>query len=377
MKKKLLIILAVFAISCDKTLLGDDEPIISLEENLRSPVATGDGWEVSTLMAENIKPEPIQNLIKDIQADPKNIHSVLIFRNNKLVSESYFDGWHRDRLHSLRSDSKSFISTLVGIAIDKGQIKDVEQKVFDFFPEYAALKNVKNEEMKLKHVLTMTAGFDWYEKFPFLNNLQNDEFAIELNDDRIGYLFKKPIATPVGSQFLYNSAMPVLQSAIIKKATGEKADIYAKKYLFDPLNITDFYWRMNADGYVSIAPLYLRPRDMAKLGQVFLDGGKWKGKQIISANWVTTASSTIINNTSTFSGSGPGTGYGYNWWTEKLYINNNTILINSFVAEGYGGQYIFVVPSLRAVVVFTGGNYGIYQSAPFGLMQNVILPAMM
>jgi CubicO group peptidase (beta-lactamase class C family) len=374
MKQILFIILAVFAIGCDKTLLGDDEPIISLEENLRSPIATGDGWEVSTLMAENIKPAPIQNLIKDIQADPKNIHSMLIFRNNKLVSESYFDGWHRDRLHALRSDSKSFISTLIGIAIDKGQIKDVDQKVFDFFPEYAYLKNATNEGMQLKHLLTMTAGFDWNENALFLDKSQYDDYIIETKDDRIGYILKKPIATSAGSHFLYNSGLPILQTAIIKKVTGETADVYAKKYLFDPLNITNFYWRMNADGYIKTAPLYLRPRDMAKLGQLFLDGGKWKGNQIVSNNWVTTASSTIISNASIFSGDN-NTGYGYNWWTEKIVVSSNTI--STFVAEGKGGQYIFVVPSLNAVVVFTGGNYDIYQSAPFGLMQNVILPAMM
>jgi CubicO group peptidase (beta-lactamase class C family) len=189
-------------------------------------------------------------------------------------------------------------------------------------------------------------------------------------------MLKKDVTNSPGSYFLYNSGLPILQSAIIRKSTGETADVFARKNLFEPLNITNYFWRMNGDGYVAVAPLFLVPRDMAKLGQLFLDSGKWKNKQIVSAEWVATATSTIVSNTSSFPKKFYAkTGYGYNWWTEEFTINNNPV--HTFAAEGNGGQFIFVVPELNAVVVFTGGNYTTNQNAPFGMMQNVILPAMM
>ena len=169
---------------------------------------------------------------------------------------------------------------------------------------------------------------------------------------------------------MYNSGCPVLEAAIIKKSTGEDADIFAKKNFFTPLNITNYYWRKNKDGFITaVGPILLRPRDLAKLGQLFLDSGKWKGKQIVSANWVADATATFIGSESN------ATGYGYHWWTATYNVNSN--LIRMFLASGSGGQYIFVVPSLNAVVVFTGGNYPpLNQGAPYTMMTNVILPAM-
>jgi len=371
-----LLAFALIITSCDEILLGNDEPVISLEENLKPPPALNDGWEVSDLSTQNIEVDRIHNLIAGLQSNPKNIHSLLIIKNGKLVTEAYFDGWNRDRLHSLRSVSKSFISTLVGIAIDKGKIQNVDQKVFDFFPEYADLNNEQKDQMEIRHVLTMSAGLQWDEFTYFgLDDYRNDEYAVERSGDRLKYLLGKEIDHSPGDYFLYNSGLSILQSALIKKSTGESADVFAKKNLFEPLNITNYYLRMNKDGYVGAVPLFLRPRDMAKLGQVFLDSGKWKDKQIVSADWVAVASSSVISNTSSFAASTPETGYGYNWWTEKFKINNT--VIQTFAAEGNGGQYIFVIPVLNAVVVFTGGNYSTDQGAPFGMMSSVILPAMM
>ncbi len=377
MKRALLVIAFVSILTaCDDMLIGNDKPVVSLQENLSSPPALNDGWEVSDLSSQNIDAARINRLIETLQSNPRNIHSLLIIRNGKLVTESYFDGWNRDRLHALRSDSKSFISTLIGIAIDKGLIKDVNQKVFDFFPEYADLRDNQKDQIAIRHVLTMSAGLQWDELTYFdQEDDRNDSYAMERSNDRIRYLLGKKVVKTAGSYFLYNSGMPVLQSAILKKATGEPVDDFARKNLFEPLGITNYFLRVSDDGYVAVAPLFLRPRDMAKLGQVFLDDGKWKGKRIVSSDWVTTASSAILDNTSSFPSSRPGTGYGYNWWIEKFTVNNE--VVQTFAAEGSGGQFIFVIPRLNAVVVFTGGNYNGNQNIPFGMMSNTILPAMM
>ncbi len=359
---------------CDKMLLGKDESIISLEENLQPPAALNDGWDVSDMETQNINSDPIKGLITNLQNRPGNIHSLLIFRNNKLVSESYFDGWHRNRIHALRSASKSFISTLIGIAIDQGQISNVDQSVIDVFPEYADLNSGQKSEIKIKHILSMSAGLQWDETTYYgVDDNRNDEYAIARSDDPLRYLLKKDMGATPGSQFLYNSGLSILQSAIIKKATGIHIDVYAKTHLFDPLGITNYFLRTDKYGYADIAPLFLTPRDMGKLGQLFLDSGKWKGRQIVSAHWTAEASSAVMTNTTSFPGSRKNAEYGYNWWLEKFTLINDTI--QTFAAEGSGGQYIFVVPALRAVVVFTGGNYDTNQYIPFALMENTILPS--
>lgn len=371
MKKIIFIFLAFCEFGCDRLLLGTEDKIISLEENLQVPKAMNDGWDVSTMAIQNIKKEPIQNLIKSLQKEPLNIHSMLIFRNNKIVSESYFDGWHRERLHATRSVSKSFISTLIGIGIDQGKIKNVNEKILNFFPEYPELKNATKSQIEIKNLLTMTLGLKWDEESYPPDDLRNDEFAIEQSEDRLGYLFKKEVESPPYFKFEYNSACPVIETAIIKKSTGEDVEEFSKKYLFAPLNITNYYWRINADGLITaVGPILLRPRDMAKLGQLFLDKGRWKGKQIVSENWVRDATTTFIGNENN------ATGYGYHWWTGNYTINSISTYV--FYAQGSGGQYIYVVPRLNAVVVFTSGNYPpLYQRATFGMLTNVILPAML
>lgn len=370
MRLLIVFILASFFYGCDKALLGDEDSLVTLEENLAAPPALNDGWEVSTLTAQNIDPTPIRRLIQRIHEDPQNIHSMLIIRNNKLVAESYFDGWQRDRLHATRSVSKTFISTLVGIAVDKGKLPGVNEKVFDYFPEYAYLKTPQKNQIEVRHLLSMTSGLQWDEKTFDGDDPRNDEYRLEKSDDRLGYLFKKDMIANPGSVFEYNSGCPVAESAIVTKATGEDAEAFARKNLFDPLNITNYYWRRNDDGYITaIGPILLMSRDMAKLGQLFLDSGRWKGQQIISADWVSRATTTYSGNEDN------ATGYGYHWWTAKYTINNQPTRV--VFARGSGGQYIFVVPSLQAVVVFTSGNYPpLQQAAPVTFLRNIILPAM-
>lgn len=356
-------------IGCDRLLLGDEDLVVSMEENLKPPLLTDDGWDVSQLDAENINAEAVQHLIRSIHQSPRNIHSMLIIRNNKLVSESYFDGWNRDKLHATRSASKSFMSTFVGIAIDKGIIAGVNEKVFDYFPDYADANNPDKSEIEIEHLLTMTAGFDWDEDYAF-DDSRNDERRIEKSEDRLGYVLKKKMVSKPGDRFEYNSACPMVEDAIIRKSTGESTENLARKYFFTPLNIKNYYWRKNDDGLITaVGPILLRPRDMAKLGQVFLDKGKWKNQQIVSEEWVRAATTTFIGNEAS------ATGYGYHWWTSKYIVRN--VESRMFFAQGSGGQYIYVVPDFNAVVVFTSGNYPPRdQGAPLGMLKNVILPAM-
>jgi CubicO group peptidase (beta-lactamase class C family) len=362
------LVLAFVLVGCDDLLLGEQDNVISPDKNLLPPVVLNDGWDVSDLGSENIEAVRIHSLINNLNGNHRNIHSLLIIRNNKLVSESYFGGWHRERLHTLRSASKSFISTLTGIAVDKGYVT-VDQKVFDFFPEYAHLGNSEKDVIEIKHLLTMTSGLKWDEK-TYLSGDGNDEYVLDRSDDRLAYILGKEMDALPGMKFVYNSGCPFLQAEILKRVTGEDISVFSEKHFFKPLGITNYFWRKEDDGQIPAAgPLFLRPRDMAKLGQLFLDGGQWKGTQIVSSQWVNEATTTFIGNELSESG------YGYNWWTARETINDVEIRI--YMAWGNGGQFIFVIPALNAVVAFTGGNFNSGTGAsPYGMLTNIILPAM-
>lgn len=371
MRKIFIFAAACLTIQCDHALLGEEERIITVEQNLAIPESTDDGWDVSSLDAENVDAKKIETMVRNIQADPRNLHSILIVRNNKLILEAYFNGWHAQRMHDLRSSSKSVNSILVGIAIDQHYIEDVHQRMFDFFPKYQHLNDDRKNEIRLEHLLTMTSGLEWNQSSYPNEDKRNDEGQLERSSNWLEYILSKPVVTTPGKNFVYNSGCSGLLAGVIKGSTGDHADVFAEKHLFGPLGIQNYVWYKQRDGLCNAwAGLMLRSRDMAKLGQLFLDNGKWKGNQIVSAAWVKASTTTFTGNEQ------QDNGYGYQWWTGKYNINNRAIRIAS--GRGNGGQYIFIVPDLNAVVVFTGGNYSpLNQMQPFGLMQNIILPAML
>src|SRR5690349_16991381 len=154
MSKRLIILCSLVLLSsCDEMLLKD-EAGISVEQNLSIPEDMGDGWEVSSPGREGADSVALDKLIRDLHGNPMHVHGLLIVKNNKLIVESYFDGWHGRRFQSMRSASKSIASTLVGIAIDKGFIADISQPVLDFFPEYADLRTTDKDKIQLQHVLS-------------------------------------------------------------------------------------------------------------------------------------------------------------------------------------------------------------------------------
>ena len=225
----------------------------------------------------------------------------------------------------------------------------------------------------------MTAGFDWDET-TYLYNDSRNPYGIMLGPERgniIGYILSRPMKYLAGSTFTYNGGLSLLLGRIIEQRSSLKIKEFAKKYLFEPLGITKYEWGY-WDGACAVprtdGGLFLRPRDMAKLGYLFINRGKWNGQQIISSQWIEEATRVHINLYPMKL-----TGYGYQWWQYKFEINNKTI--ESHVADGWGGQRIFIFPSLDLVVVFTAGNYSTPHRQVFDMMyDNVnqyILPAIL
>jgi CubicO group peptidase (beta-lactamase class C family) len=340
-----------------------------------APAKAGDDWEISSLKEEGIDRENIKDLMLDIlNGNIRDIHSVLIVKNGKLVLEDYFYGHARNKTHSMMSVSKSITSILIGIGKDQKKIGGVDKKIYEFFPYY---KNIRwddpKDEIRLRHVLTMAAGLDWNDwDYPDTDPRSTSQAMIR-SDDWIKFVLERKALDPPGKNFVYNNGLTMLLGAILKNTTGLYADQFAEKYLFDPLGISDFSWQKLPDGNIITAwGLKLRPRDMAKIGYMMLKNGKWKGKQIVSSTWVEESTKAHVKKDILL-----GSGYGYQWWRGRTLINNKRI--ETFYAAGKGGQYIFVCPALDLVTVFTSKPYDhpMGELQPQIIMLNYIIPAML
>ena len=334
-------------------------------------------WEVSTLEASGLNPASIIEATNHIRnQDYKNIHSLLIIRNRTLVYEEYFAGidgrkgfieFDENTLHDLRSVSKSVTSALIGIAIDRGYIKSVDVPIFQFFPEYADYRTDEKNRITLKHLLTMTAGFEWDQSGAHQSepDSPNSEAQMENSSDFIEYVLSKEISDEPGARFNYNSGCTILLAGVIKNVSGMHVDQFAEKYLFRPLGIAHHDWWRTANGLPQThAGLLLCPRDMAKIGQLYLDHGRWKDQQIVSTPWVSESTTPHFKNER----------YGFGWWLDSFSFQGRTL--KGYVAKGNGGQFIFVIPDIYMVIVFTGGNYGSsIANQAFKIVNEYVLPA--
>ena len=295
----------------------------------------------------------LNTLVSDIKNNKiQNIHSVIIIKDDMMIFEEYFNGFDREKLQYSASVSKSFTSTLLGIAIDKGFFGDdiqsvLNKKIIDLFPEFGNIikKDSLKSELKLKHILSMTAGFEWDEhSHPYSSN-QNDCHIIERHQNPLEFLFEKKLIHQPGKEFYYNGGLSLSISYLIEKYTKMKVDKFAEKYLFEPLGIKDYHWEKVANGMINTdGGLHLTPIDQAKLGYLFLNKGVWKNSQIISEKWIVESTKIQKENIGMPS-------YGYQWWCGDFYSAEQKHFI--YFASGHGGQKIIVSPKLNTVIVIT------------------------
>jgi CubicO group peptidase (beta-lactamase class C family) len=292
-----------------------------------------------------------------------NVHGVVVIRHGALAYERYFAGedqnWGQplgrisfasDSKHDLRSVTKSVTSLLVGIALDRGLIGDIDEPLFTFFPEHADLRTEDKDRILLRHLLTMSSGLEWDEYRPYTDPL-NSEIRMIWSPDRYRFALERGIAAPPGTLWNYNSGSSELLGAIISKAAGRPLEDFAKEALFDPLGIRDVAWSTypNNDIVSSGGGLRLRPRDMAKIGQLVLNRGQWAGRQIVPANWIDASVAAQMGPTDRKMF------YGYQWWLGRSLIDRQEIAW--VAAMGLGGQRIFAVPAFDLVTVVTAGDY--------------------
>ena len=312
-----------------------------------------------------------------------NIHSLLIVRDNKLVYEKYWPGkdqrWgddlgliehKRDSLHDIRSISKSIVSACVGIAIEQGKIKSVDQKVFEFFPEYAKHDTGIRSALTIKHLLSMSSGIVWNEDIPY-DNPENSEIRMTRSPNQVEYVLSQPMEFPPGQVWKYNGGTTQLLAAIIEKTTGKKVDEFAKEFLFQPLGVTRFEWIKYPDTDLPAAAsgVRLRSRDLLKFGLLYNNGGKWEDKQVVSQEWIEKSFQSHVQR--------PGGGsYGYQFWLWQDTIENK--IVPFVFGIGNGDQKIIFDKTHNLVIVVTAGNYNKWdiKKNAYALFKEYICPAL-
>ena len=293
-----------------------------------------------------------------------NVHSVLIIKDGKLVFEEYFYEYNKNKLHEMRSATKSIISALTGIAIDKGFIKNKTETVLSYFPEYT-FKNLTDDkrQITIENLLTNQSGLDCDVSNP---KSEGNETTMNYSDDWIQFTLDLPMIDVPDGRGMYCSGNPITVGRIIEKATKMTLPDFAKQTLFKDIGIKNFKWNFKPDASSSetFCQVYLTPRDMAKFGLLYLNKGMWADKQVISKNWIeeSLTKHSVIQ----------GVNYGYLWWLKYLEVNGTRFFGKA--AQGNGGQKIYVWEDQNMVTVITGGNYN-SQSPSDELIQKYILPA--
>mgnify|MGYP000063287869 CR=1 FL=1 len=331
------------------------------------PKKLEDGWKTNSLKSQNADATLITKLFNKLQVKKNKIHSVLFVKNNQLIIEEYFDDHTENKQHDLRSVTKSITSILMGIAIDKGFIENINDPISKYLKNLGPTKNLdlRKQEITIKHLLTMSTGLDcndWDKKS------KGQEDRIYKKRNWLRYFLNLPMISKPGETSYYCTMGQVLATEIISQTSGMSIDKFAKKFVFTPLNITNVSWRHTSRKKVisSSKRLYMTSRDMAKIGQLILNKGIWNEQQIVSKKWVTESIKPVTKIA--------GIPYGYLWWSIPFKLNDKIII--SKTASGNGGQYIIIIPSLDIVGVFTGGAYNSQEDKlPFSIMNDIFLPA--
>ena len=334
----------------------------------RKPAALKDGWETISIKDISMDTSKIHAFLNQIKKEETKVHSILLVKDGAILLEEYLNGYDGEKPHDLRSVTKSIRSILLGIAIDKGFIQDLNDPISKYLKEPTPKKNLdpRKDQITIKHLITMSSGLDcndWDKKS------KGQEDKVYKKKDWVQYTLDLPMINDPGEVSTYCSMGSLLVAEIIRQTSGMTIDEFAEKYLFTPLGVSNVLWDHTSEKEVisSGKRLHMTSRDMAKIGQLILNRGEWNGLQIVSKIWVEQATSTQTQIT--------GINYGYFWWNMNLGSNEDPVYAE--IATGNGGQYIMAIPKLNLVAVFTGGAYNSQEDKlPFAIMNNIVLPAL-
>ncbi|CAH2599035.1 Serine hydrolase [Rhodovastum atsumiense] len=345
--------------------------------------ATGDdGWEMASPASVGLDPAPLARIAERFAAWPEaNIHAVLVARHGRLVCEHYFSG--RDETwggpprqvrfgpevpHDLRSITKSVTSLLCGIARAQGWIGDLDARVLDLLPGYADLRSASRLRLTLRHLLTMSAGLAWDEDRPY-SDPANSERRMTDAPDPYRYVLEQPFVAEPGETWSYNGGTTALLACILQQTSGRGLDALAEEFLFHPLGIAGIDWVRYRNGDpVAASGLRMRPRDLLRIGRLVAHHGAWQGRQLVPADWIAESTAPHFDSQPTYF-------YGYHWWLGRSLLRGRSV--EWVVGNGWGGQRLFVLPTLDLVVLVHAGLYGdpLQSWVPVSILNRHVLAA--
>lgn len=257
------------------------------------------------------------------------IKSFIVTKNNKVIWEKYLNFGARNHCDNIHSVSKSILSAITGVAIEKG-LFSLEDKVSDILPECPA------NNICVKHLLTMTGGLSWVE--------DHTEYKIEKTNNWVKSILSREMIHEPGEKFNYSSGLSHVLSAIIAKASGMSTEQFGQKHLFEKLKMSVVHWKQDPnDVHCGGFNFYMAPLDLVKFSLLYLNKGTYKGEQIIPKRWVEDSTDLIVETDGVF--------YGYYWWID--FMKGRKV----YMAWGFGGQFIYIIPSLKMTVVITADTY--------------------
>ncbi|RZJ62856.1 MAG: serine hydrolase [Acidovorax sp.] len=356
-------------------------PAIAATRTCGAPQAADDGWRT--------EPDPhragfdadlLCDAVQTFAQGSSNRHSLLVERHGMLVVDAYRTGsdrstyslwasktaFDRETLHDVRSITKSVVAMLWGIAEGTRAAPPGDTPILDLLPELADLRGSGRERITVEHMLCMRSGLDWDESGGY-SRWGNDERGLLWRADRARYVMEKPLAHSPGTQFNYNGGLTAILGIALEARTGANLQDYARHVLLEPLGIREWEWVTDLRGHArAYTGLRLRPRDLARLGRVMLDGGRWQNRQVVPEVWVRTLLARCSDKEE----------FGHHWWSGNVFVRGKEVTWHG--ALGNGGQRLFVVPSLDMVVVMTAGAYNDANigRAQLHLLQQVVAATM-
>lgn len=351
MKYLTILLLSLLLFSC--TVIAPTSSVQQISSSGGIPWPT-DGWSESTPEEQGLDPDVLEGLLLAVEDQDLPIHSLLVIRRGAIVLEKYYPPYNQDTPHVLYSITKSFLSTLIGIAIDRGDIPSLDKLALDYFPERTFENpDPRKDAITLRALLTMTSGLDWEETMPSFR-------AMYMSGDWDKFVWDLPMVADPGSEFAYCSGCSHILSAVLEEATGESTTRFAQTHLFTPLGIENPAWELDLGGTAAGGwGLELTPRDMAKLGYLYLRQGRWDDQQIVSLEWVSEAVKPQVSVSE-------GVAYGYHWWVFPE--------MDAYAAQGMEGQKVIVFPEHDLIVVATAGFPG--DDPLLDLVIEYIIPAL-
>jgi len=340
-------------------------------------------WPVSTPQAVGLDPKVLAGLDADIAAGKYGyVDSMLVIRHGRLVYDrsyphdyfqiygkeakepgalnahdptgpyNYFNPWwhpfyRRGDLHTMQSVTKTVTSVVIGVAKARGEFPDLSTPILKFFDE-SKVANVdeRKRRVTIRHLMTMTGGFDWDEDLPY-SDPNNACSQMEASFDWVQFTVDRKMAREPGTVFNYSSGETQLLSHIFQAVTGRDIEEYAAEHLFAPLSIERFFWKRSPSGPIDTeGGLYLNPHDLAKIAYLFLEKGVWQGKPIVTPEWVMESVTPKVEVGTS------GVKYGLKWWIYPYGDGSHA----AWAGSGFGGQMPIIVPEHDLVLVFTGWN---------------------